>query len=149
MLNLLAAFGPLHSRTSRAGCEATTGDRKSEILFGAKVVALFGTCMAICIFALAFVPQFSLAARVQMTAQLWLIDLWGFMAGLVGGSSLCDLFMRSRICGYGRMDVQGMWAPRSRSGALIQIAIHLIVSGSIGFFMANAFLHGMHPKPLQ
>jgi hypothetical protein len=149
MLNLLAAFGSAHDRAGRAGCEATTSDRRSDFLFGARVAAVFGMCMAISILVLALVPQISLAARVQMTAQLWLIDLWGFMAGLVGGSSFCDLFMRSRIYGFGRKRGQTTWAPRSRIGALVQLALYVIVSGGIGFFMANAFLHGMHPKPLQ
>jgi hypothetical protein len=147
MLSLLAVFGPAHKRAGRMGCEATSSDRRSEFLLGAKVAAVFGICMAMSILVLARVPQISLAARVQMTAQLWLIDLWGFMAGLVGGSSLCDLFMRSRIYGYGRASGQTMWAPRTRIGALVQVVFYLMVSVGIGFFMANAFLHGMHPKP--
>jgi len=126
-----------------------TNDHQSNFLLGAKVTAVFGACVAIAVLALAFVPQISLAARVHMTADLWFVDLWGFMAGLIGASSLCDLLMGSRIYALGRIDRQAMSTPKSRLGVAAQTMFFLMASAGIGFFMANAFLHGMHPKPLQ
>jgi hypothetical protein len=148
-LNLLVALLPAHKRADRTRCRATSNDHNSELLFGAKTVATFGTIIAIAVLVLAFVPQISLAARVQMTAELWFIDLWGFMVGVVGGGSLCDLLMGSRIHAHRRVDAQTMWTPKSRIGAAVQVMFFLAVSAGVGFFMANAFLHGMHPKPLQ
>jgi hypothetical protein len=125
-----------------------TNDRESELWFRTKVLAVVGTLLATIISILVFIPQISLAARVHMTAELWFFDLWGFMVGLVGGGSLCHFLMGSRIYAYGRIDSRTMWEPKSRLGVAAQITIFLVIPIGIGFFMANAFLEGMHPKPL-
>ncbi len=149
ILSLLVALVPAQTRAGQARSGIMSNDRGVEILSRTRVVALFATCVALAFMALVFVPEVSLAARVQVTAQLWLLDLWGFMAGLVGGSSLCELLMGSHIYGYGRIDRKTMWTPRSRLNVAFQIMLSLVVSVGIGFCMANEFLYGMHPLPLH
>ena len=149
ILSLLVALVPAEAQVGRPSPWTMPENRDLEILSRTKVFVLFGTCVALAILALVCVPQVSLAARVQMTAQLWLLDLWGFMAGLVGGSSLCDLLMGSHIYGYGRIDRKTMWTPRSRLGVAVQVLWFVVVSVGIGFCMANEFLYGMHPIPLH
>lgn len=149
ILSLLVALVPAETRVGQASPGTMPNDRGLEVLSRTRVVVLFAACVALAVMALVFVPEVSLAARVRMTPQLWLLDLWGFMAGLVGGSSLCDLLMGSHIYGYGRIDRKTMWTPSSRAGVAFQILLFLVVSIGIGFCLANEFLYGMHPIPLH
>ena len=117
-----------------------SNNRPSEFIFWLRVLTVVAAFIATVIAVLAFIPQVSLAARVQMSPRLWMSDLFGLLSGMIFGSGLMHFLMGSRIYAYGRIDDRTMWAPSSKTGRALKTIVFVLVCIAMGIFGANVFL---------
>jgi hypothetical protein len=85
---------------------------------------------------LSFIPAISTAARVPMTARLWLYTAGGYFWGWYLGTTLVYVVLGGRLLPYGRWDLSRCREPKTWLGDLVA----LVVASGVGVFAANMAL---------